>query len=94
MVPDIEVGAGAAFARPDDIADKADAAADAGIALRVGEERDVVNGVRPRVVEVELQPMREVLRQCDQQTVVGREAIVGEERVLRELCRHTYILSA
>ena len=41
-MPHIEVGARAAFARPDHVADEAEAAADAGIALRVGKEGDVV----------------------------------------------------
>ena len=51
----------------------------------VGEERDVVDGVRPGVVEVVVETVRHVLLQGDQQTVVVREACAVVERVLREL---------
>ncbi len=87
---DIEVGVAPALAGPHDIANQCDAA-DPGVALRVGEERDVVNGVLEGVVEVVIQPVRPVLLQGDQQAVVGGESLVGIERVFIELRRRPHV---
>src|SRR5271157_4161415 len=70
----IEVGVGAALPGPYYVADQA-AAADARIALAVAEERNVIDGVLPGVVEVEAQTVRHVLRQREQHGVVAGRSL-------------------
>ena len=55
----VEVGVGAALAGANVVAYEAYSSY-AGVAFGVGEERDVIVGVREGVVEVELQTVREV----------------------------------
>ena len=57
----------------------------------IGDQRNVVDRMRPGVVEVKLRTLRKVLRQGDKQTVIGREALVGEVGIARELRSNTDI---
>ncbi len=62
-----------------------------GIARGVGEERDVIDGVGPGVVQVEVQTVGDVLLQGQQQAVVAGKSFVAVERVLRELGSRSYV---
>ena len=62
VVGGVEVRIPAAFARPDDIADEA-VASERNL-IRI--ERDIINGVGPRVIDVKLQALGQVLLQADQ----------------------------
>src|SRR5208282_300872 len=83
----IEVGVVAAFPRPQLVADETIPAE----GHLVCDQGDVVDGVRPRVVQIKGQPVGEVLMQSYQQTVVAGGSLIGVERVLRELSAHTNI---
>src|SRR6185312_8945088 len=57
----------------------------------VRDQRNVIDRVRPGVVEVELRALRKILRESKKQTVVGREALVGEVGTARKLRSYTDI---
>ena len=68
VLRDVEVGVSTAFPRPQDVADEAITAKSSG----VGNERFVIDRVRPCVVEVELDAVTWILVNRDQQPVVIR----------------------
>ncbi len=85
LVGDVEVRVATAGARADDIADESIAA----VGNRVCGDRDVIDGVRPGVVDVVGQTEPGILVHSDEKTVVAREALVGVDGVFSELRRHT-----
>ena len=84
---DVEIGVATAVPRTQHVADETVSAK----GNRIGSDGDVVDRMRPGVVEVELQTESGVLVQGDKEAVITGESLVGVHRVLRELRRHANV---
>ena len=81
VIRDVKVGVTAAFPGTQRVANESITAVGDGI----GSYRDIVDGMGPGVIEVELEAIAEVLVQGGEQAVVTRESLIGVHGVLVEL---------